>query len=159
MTVQEYVARQTERMTEALAHFIDSTQADRLDWQPPSEGSEPCRSAYHQISECVQVNRRFAALLRGEPMPSGSLQTTEIAFGSPQEAQEQLLASGRELASAIRALPDDGLAREFPHPRGVMRGENFILMAYRNMAYHAGQINFIQTLYGDPEFHLPPNWR
>src|SRR5262249_9769413 len=63
MTVQEYVARQTERMGEALAHFIGSTEEDRLNWQPPSEGSQPCRSAYHQIGECVQVNRRFATML------------------------------------------------------------------------------------------------
>jgi hypothetical protein len=159
MTVQEYVARQTERMAESLAHFIGSTKEDRLNWQPPSEGSEPCRSAYQQIGECVQVNRRLAMLLRGEPMPSGPPQTAEIPFAGPQEAQEQLRASAKEMADAIRALPDDGLAREFPHPRGVMRGENFILTAYRNMAYHAGQINYIQTLYGDAEFHLPPNWR
>ena len=26
-----------------------------------------------------------------------------------------------------------------------------------NMYYHFGQINFIQTLYGDTAFHLPPS--
>ena len=40
-----------------------------------------------------------------------------------------------------------------------MAGENVIVMCLRNMAYHAGQTNFIQILYGDTEFHVPPTWR
>ena len=27
-------------------------------------------------------------------------------------------------------------------------------MPYRNMAYHAGQVNYVQMLYGDTEFHI-----
>ena len=39
-----------------------------------------------------------------------------------------------------------------------MKGITLIEMPYRNMAYHCGQLNFIQTIYGDKEFHLPPTW-
>jgi uncharacterized damage-inducible protein DinB len=159
MNVPEYVANQTERIAEALAHFVATTKEDKLDWQPTQEGSAPCRSVYQQISECVVVNRIFAKMLRGEIESAPLGERPEITFASPQDAQEQLLASARELAGAIRGLSEADLAREYKHPRGTMRGENFILMAYRNMAYHAGQINFIQTLYGDTEFHVPSNWR
>ena len=64
-----------------------------------------------------------------------------------------------ELAAAIRGLTEEDLERTYPHPRGPRLGANLILICYRNMAYHAGQINYIQTLYGDQEFHVPANWR
>lgn len=159
MTVTQYVARQTVRMAEALAHFLQTTPSDRLTWRPAAEGGVSTRTALEQTGECVQVNRMMAAVLRGEkiaPPPGG---WPEIAFADVADAQAQLLASANELASAIEALSEEALEREFQHPRGPMLGSNLILMSYRNMAYHAGQINFIQILSGDAEFHVPPNWR
>jgi len=155
MTITEYVAQQTMRMAEALAYFIETTQAERLDWQPVGEDEAETRSALDQVSECIEVNHAMAALLRGETVrpPSG----LELADGG--DAQRRLLASAEDLAAAIRGVSEADLDRTYSHPRGQILGRNMILMGYRNMAYHAGQINFIQTLYGDPEFHVPPNWR
>jgi hypothetical protein len=160
MTITDYVARQTIRIAEAMAHFIETTAPERLDWHPAIQASDTpsTRSILEQVGECVQVNHLIARLLRGETAaPTGSRQ--EIAFADGADARRQLLASAEELAEAIRGVSDADLERVFPHPRAPMRGENLILACYRNMAYHAGQINFIQTLYGDTEFHLPPNWR
>jgi hypothetical protein len=159
MTVQEYVAGQTIRAAEALAHFVQTTEADRLVWQPEGEAGVTTRSAFQQISECVQVNGLMAKMLRKEAVAAPAGPRPDIAFKDGADAQEQLMASARGLADAIRNLADADLDAEYQHPRGLMLGSNLILMAYRNMIYHAGQINFIQTLYGDTEFHVPPNWR
>lgn len=159
MTVPEYMARQTERMADSLAHFIATTPEDRLVWHPSIEGSGPTRSILEQVSECVVVNRLIAALLRGGPVPATGMNTPPIKFANGQDAQEQLVVSARELAAAISAMTDADLARVYEHPRGKMAGENVIMMCLRNMAYHAGQANFIQILYGDTEFHVPPMWR
>ena len=35
-------------------------------------------------------------------------------------------------------------------------GEVLIDIPTRNMAYHGGQINFLQLLLGDKESHIPP---
>jgi len=64
-----------------------------------------------------------------------------------------------DLAGALRTLTDADLEKTFEHPRGTMLGKNLILMPMRNMGYHIGQLNFIQMLYGDTEFHVPKNWR
>lgn len=159
MTVPDFVARQTERMAESLAHFIASTPADRLVWHPKLEEDHPTRSIMEQIGECVSVNRGLAALLRtGElTLPPGGW--PEVHFDDGRDAQEQLVLSARELAEAIRPLTPEDLTRAYNHPRGPLLGENLILMGYRNMAYHAGQLNLIQLLYGDTEFHVPPTWR
>jgi len=158
MKVQEYIARQTERMGDSLAHFIATTPEDRLVWHPSVEGSAPTRSILEQVSECVHVNRRIAALLRGGKPPTDA-EAAAPKFANGQDAQEQLVISARELAAAIRTMKDADLSNVYEHPRGKMLGENVIMMCLRNMAYHAGQANLIQILYGDSEFHVPPTWR
>jgi hypothetical protein len=159
MSIPDFVARQTERMADSLAHFIASTPADRLVWHPKGDENAQTRSMLEQIGECVSVNRGFVTLIRtGElSLPSGGW--PDIHFVNGADAQEQLVMSARELAEALRNMTDDDLTRAYNHPRGPILGENLLLMCYRNMAYHAGQINFIQTLYGDTEFHVPPTWR
>jgi hypothetical protein len=160
MHVPEYMATQTERMTDSLAHFIATTREDKLSWQPQLEGSAPTRSVLEQLAECVVVNRMIAALLRGEtPPPPAVGAAPPLVLATGAEAQEQLRASGMELASAIRTMTEEDLERTYQHPRGQFLGANLIMMPLRNMAYHAGQINLIQMLAGDPEFHVPPQWR
>ena len=159
MTVVEYIARQTERIGDSYAHFIATTPEDRLVWHPFIEGGAPTRSILEQVSECVVVNRMMASLFRGAKVVPQGPDTPPIKFANGQDAQEQLVTSARELAAAIRMLTDADLTRVFEHPRGQMLGENVIMMCLRNMAYHAGQANFIQVLYGDTEFHVPPTWR
>lgn len=159
MTVPDFVARQTERMAESLAHFIASTPADRLVWHPKLENEQATRSILEQIGECISVNRGLTTLLRTGELTLPPEGWPEVIFDSGQEAQEQLVVSARELGETIRVLTPEDLTRTFSHPRGPILGEHILLMGYRNMAYHAGQLNFIQTLYGDTEFHVPPTWR
>lgn len=155
MTIQDYVADQTERMAASLAHFIAATDPARLDWELSAEGGGHTRSILDQISECVERNRRFAAMLRGEPAP---VPAPEPRLTDGQDAQAQLVSSAGELAVAIRAVGDDALETLIQTPRGGTPIKNLMLAAYRNMAYHAGQINFLQILAGDDQFHTPPTW-
>lgn len=159
MTTAGYAADQTERMAESLAHFVAETKADRLAWNVKTENGGETRSVYQLVSECVLVNRFFAQLIRGDANPTPHNMQADIEFPGPKDAQQNLMESAKELADAIRLLSDEQLGETFAHPRGPILGSNLILMSYRNMAYHAGQINFIQTLYGDSEFHMPHNWR
>ena len=158
MNAQDYMAEQIERMGPILAHFVETTAPEKLTWQPMVEGSAATRSILEQIGECVGVNLIFAALLRGEGAgaPPGAYPVPQLTNAS--EAREQLIASTSALADAVRVLDDDGLTRTFQTRRGATTGKNLMIAAYRNMAYHLGQINLIQLLAGDAEFHAPSNW-
>ena len=159
MTVFEFQARRVERISAALAHFVESTNVDKLDWRPPLERAAT-RSILAQIGECVLTNRYAAALLRGENPDYTPARDAPppIAFADSHDAQSQTIASGQELAAAIRTVGEADLERTYPHWRGAIRGEVIMEMPYRNMAYHAGQVNYVQMLYGDTTFHLPPTW-
>lgn len=159
MNIQDYMATQTERMTDSLAHFIATTREDKLHWQPQTHGSAPTRSVLEQIAECVVVNRMIAAALRGETPPPPDVSGPPLVLSNAAEAQSELHESGVELVAAIRTMTEEDMERMYQHPRGQFLGANLIMMPLRNMAYHAGQINLIQILAGDPEFHVPPQWR
>ncbi len=153
MTIQDYIAEQTERVAAALADFVGTTPPDRLLWEPSLEAGGQGRSVLDQMAECISVNFRFAALLRGETAPEAP-----PAPQSAADAQAQIVASGDKLAAAIRGLTDEDLEKPLALPRGSLPLSRAMLVPFRNMAYHAGQINFIQMLAGDTEFHAPPTW-
>lgn len=154
-TIFEFQGRKIERMAASLAHFVATTPADKLNWCPATDANSQTRSVLAQVAECVQVNRYTAALLRGETSDFAFLLAT---FPDGEEAQRHLIASGQEFAQSVRGLDEGALAHLYPHWRGLLSGEVLIEAPYRNMAYHAGQINMIQLLAGDKEFHLPPTW-
>src|SRR5438445_2568411 len=109
MTIQNFMAEQIERIGLALAEFIGTTDPSRLSWQPEIPGGAPTRSVLEQIGECIAVNRRFAALLRGEEVPPQPGGATGTVPASPEEAQADIITSAEELAAAVRALKDAGL--------------------------------------------------
>ena len=160
MTLFEYQAKRVERIAQALAYFIGVTQEDRLAWRPSAGPESDCRTVYQQVAECAWVNHALALLLSGRDLPSRPTDNGDpmAGFTGAKDAQDQIVSTGNELAAAIRGLSESDLERAFPHWRGPIMGETLIEMPYRNMAYHCGQINFIQTLYGDTEFHVPPTW-
>ena len=156
MTAQELLAEQIELIGDSLAYYLETTAPDRLNWQPQLPGSAPTRSALEQVAECIAVNRAFAALLRGDAnVPSLA---DELTPTSPTEARARLQASCAELAAVIRASHDSLFESLFPTRRGQRTGKGLMVGAYRNMAYHSGQINLLQILAGDGEFHVPSTW-
>ena len=155
MTAQQFMAEHVERMGLSMAHFIASTDPSLLDQHIETKGADPTRSVYELVAECAATNRTFAALLNGGTTGQPSVPV----FATSEDARDEIMASSNVLADAIRSSPDESFEQEFQHwSRGAIKGEILMMGAYRNMAYHSGQINFIQILNGDPEFHLPPTW-
>jgi len=154
MKPQQLLAEQIGRIADSMAHFVQTTPPEVLDWKPEMPGSAGSRSILQMVAECVAVNRRFAAKLSHQD----SEDIQEPVFENGKEAVNQLLESGRSFAAVIRNLSDDALAADYLHKGTHLSGDYLIVGAYRNMAYHSGQINLTQMLKGDPEFHRPQSW-
>lgn len=151
MTVQEFQARKIERNARALAHWVSTTPQDKLDWRPETGPESRARSVLDMVGECIWANRRWAAVLRGLEPP----QRPDSYSADSEDGQRELVESADKLAEVVRNLPDSALTKEFPGPRGPLPGEILIDMPNRNMSYHGGQVNMIQLLLGDTEFHVP----
>lgn len=151
MTALEWQAASTVVAAQRLAHFIKTTQEDKLEWGPQSELGHAGRSAMDQVGECIRLNRSFASVLRGE----GPKQT-EVDVSNPAVCCDQVIDSARDLAGAIGKLDESALGQTFDVGFGKFPGAMVVSIPAWNMIYHCGQVNYIQTLYGDKEFHMPP---
>jgi len=152
MTLAAWQARQIEKAARILGHFVESTKEDRLRWRPATEDASKTRSALEQLGECVFANTRFRCFLRGETPPPAP--ESFDGFGSVREARQALESSADALAAEIRKLESGDMMREVQTHRGAMPVALAIQFPLRNMIYHMGQINMIQLLYGDAEFHI-----
>ena len=156
MTEQAVLAEMIRSIAESLCQFVESTDTAKLSWKPELSGSAPTRSILELVGECASVNNAFTALLYGAE--KNTTRVTEIIPSSVEEVRVQLIESASKLAMAALSLSDDALERKYAHWRGPASGRSLLIGAYRNMAYHAGQVNLVQVLAGDAEFHLPTNW-
>lgn len=155
MTVFEWQARVTERAAKSLAHYVETTSADRLDWAPVMDNSTDTRSVFELVFECCRLNRKVADVLKGTaPAKSEPSHTYRTA----REAMDDIHASSAQLAAAIRGLTDECVEKTYTTGLGPVPGAILLEMPASNMQYHSGQINLIQLLYGDPEFHIPPDF-
>jgi len=157
MTLFEFQADATARMGRTMAFYLDATPPDKLAWTPPLPGAAGLRSMFEVVGECVLVNDLMARCLRGETVPQGPIHGMPAPeFASGGDAQAEIIRSADNLAQAIRDLPLGAEAGETLMWRGAIPTSFAIEVPYRNMAYHGGQINLIQLLYGDAENRLPP---
>jgi len=150
MTVQEWQARSIERQANLLAHTLKATPADRLAWKPAGEDGNEGRSALEQVAEVSELSRVLAALFSGgTPMRTGGQP------GDAATAASEVMESASLLAAAVRGMDEGAIDRTYETPFGPLAGSVLLDIAASHMAYHNGQINYIQTLYGDREFHFP----
>jgi hypothetical protein len=158
MTLFDWQARLIERSAGVLAHWLGTTQPDKRDWCPCLEGDAKGRSASDQVRECIVVNQMFASVLRGDGVPQGWSEEQGPSFSSVEEAQEQLKASAAQLADAVRGMKEEDLQRTFETAFAPLPGAVCMELPMANMHYHAGQINYVQLLYGDAKFDIPPGF-
>ena len=151
-SIAGWQARLIEKSAAILSGFVESTREDRLKWQPSIGETSSCRSVLEQIGECIFVNKRFQSILRGQGLPEAP--ETWDNFVDAADAVQQLKESASELARLVEVMDSDALASDYMTHRGPMPGLLLIQFPVRNMTYHMGQINMIQLLYGDTEFHI-----
>ncbi len=154
MTVQETAARMTEKVARDLVLILQATPNEQLEWQPGGG-----RSVANQLVECIRANGKWARILteRAYRNLTDAEREDALAGVSTQKALgERLIVSADALAVVLRGLDDAFVGSETPLPWKTERTRTWAeacFHAYWNMAYHEGQIGFIQTLYGDTEEH------
>lgn len=155
MRVQDLAIQMTQRILEDLFVAARAMPPEKLEWRPLEMG----RSALDQLQECAQALQFAPAMIRNE----GSLVLTpEFLEQARQErrtwtalevCEQHARANALVFYEAVRALPDSSLPQLVELPFGTFRMSEILFGQYWNMLYHYGQINYIQTLYGDYEMH------
>lgn len=152
MNAMEWQAGIIERTANTLAYWVETTPGERLDWTPKADDASKSRSVRDQATECIKFNRGVAAVLRGE---SVDLNSPYEAPGGQAGLVREIAASGKEFADAVRNLNPELLQKSHDFGFGEFPLGAWIEICQGNMMYHGGQVNYIQTLFGDTEFRFP----
>jgi hypothetical protein len=154
MRIQTIGANGTREVAAGLERAILAMPADKQTWRPLDEG----RSALDQVAECAVINQWATSLFVDRVMPeldNEAYANACAALDTVDKAVAALRDSTAALASAIDSVPDDalGIQVQFPWDDRPCSLAEAMLMAYWNLTYHIGQVNYVQTLYGDKEMH------
>ncbi|OGF54729.1 MAG: hypothetical protein A2Z21_00970 [Candidatus Fraserbacteria bacterium RBG_16_55_9] len=158
MNFQERVIQMTSRNMEDLFRSARAVPKDKLEWKPVNNG----RSALDQLQECAQAPTWFLSMLETRKPPQFDKDLMEKAraeratWKTIDECENVCRKNSERLFEVIKKFPDKDLDVKIALPFGkgmVMSMADIAMAHYWNTTYHLGQINFIQTLYGDLEMH------
>jgi hypothetical protein len=114
------------------------------------------RTALEFTAEVAGFNALVAKMLRGEEASQTMEEhyTPSATVANYAECKEAIEKTTAELAAAIDALDEDGLLKPLTTPWGApTTAYGIAKMAASHMMYHDGQINYIQSLFGDDTNH------
>lgn len=155
ITISSLAATLTRETAETLCYVARATPPERRGWRPLENG----RSILEQVVECSVANQKWTQILRTRIWASYSEERWQHALSeldTLEKATARLRETAQALAEAIEAIPDGEMDQSIDAPWGPYSLARCCVHAYWNMVYHEGQINYVQTLYGDFEEHEPP---
>lgn len=151
MNFQELEARRVQTLADIFQDAAKQIPPDRAEWKP----DEGVRSAQEIVAHLAETNRMFAGMIAGGRSGGGS----EIHAGSYGDALDALRESVRVVTRAIASVPDGELRERRRMPwGGEWKVTTLIASPASHIAYHWGQIAFLQRLQGDTtDYHLLPD--
>jgi len=140
-----------------LAKTSRAVPEDKLQWRALDNG----RTVLDLLGEAAQAAGLGAevARSRGESKITPEMfqnWKTERANWTREIALEKLESCTRELLAAMEELSDEDLDRDITmqmHKSMTFPLALWLMLPYRSFVSRMAQINYIQTLYGDFEFH------
>ena len=128
-----------------LIKAIKAVPEDKLDWKP-AEGSRPIRKIF---TEAVMMPEYVAKAVTERCVPEYEPLAAEYEKLSISELFQRLPKNAESLNTAIAAFPESDYEQTLEAPWGTWTYFQTISYPYWNLMWHTGQINYIQSLYGD----------
>lgn len=155
MRFQDAVIEMTQDATTGLMRTALAVPDDRWEWKPMDVG----RTVLDQIAECYQVAQWFGRIYESR---SVEFFTRDFVVSerrkrgalTREDIQSQWDAVHEQMYVSMRSLTDADLEITLQlRPGWDSTLRQMCYFPLRNLWYHMGQINYIQTLYGDQEMH------
>lgn len=150
--LRDAIVECTQRTMGELIDAAEAVPIEKHDWRPMGEA----RTVLELVQECAEVNGRWSEILTERQWKVRDSKETQQYYCTMPDlpaAISRLRESTAQYVQAIRSVPYEKLSEELELPWGTVKMADALLHSFWHMSYHAGQINYIQTLYGDWEEH------
>ena len=142
-----------DRFLKLLAAVPD----DKLNWSP----SPSAKSALQVAAHAAVSYRAFGAILRGDPLPATTVEeirahssAEEAKLRTRQDVVAAIEAGSEEVDAAIAGLSEERLGSTVKMPMFEAPMSFFIALPAVHLYGHGGQIEYLQTIWGDTDFHF-----
>lgn len=147
-----------QRLSERLLHLLTFVPEERLAWSP----SITSRSALTITAHCALTSRFFASVITDSlpeqlPTPTEFFQKLrEGASGitTREEAVALVQATTAELTQAVSDIHTGTIEAPRRSPFGDIPVQFWISQGPAHLAGHIGQMEYLQTIWGDLDDHL-----
>jgi hypothetical protein len=148
------LVKSTKMAESRFLYGLDRTPDDRLGWSPGGEAKTPLDVA----GRLAGFLGFFNHLLQNHTMPerpAGPLPSP----GSREEAKAAIEGAFERLRAILENMTETDLSRPLPTPWGTSIPALEMLGWINGVTgYWQGQLNYIQTIYGDVDPNTPPGW-
>lgn len=160
--MQETVDRAKAEFTQArggLEHALANTPDDRIHWAPSDTARSPLRIAAHAAMAVGAMLGNLNGDTFAIPTTEAAeryFREAEKAYGTREEVAELLAKHSDAYFEWLDALTPERLAAEMTLPFGMGSVPTSVGIAVmpQHLAWHTAQINYVQTIYGDHDWHL-----
>ena len=162
MTTMQNTLDQTKaeflRAKERLTHALATTPDDRINWSP----SPTARTPIQLVAHCARSISGIQGMLTGDPFPyagiaefDAALRTAEREFTTREQVLGLLEQTGAEYLAWLDTLTPEQFASTVQTPFGmtVPMAVGITFAAYHTLG-HIAQMDYIQTIYGDQDWHM-----
>lgn len=149
---------QLEASTARLLHLFSFVPDDKLDWSP----SATSKSALRIITHVARSDRFFANVIAGtmpEVMPTveeffTGLHAADPAITTRESAAALLQESTAKLLGALDTVTLETIDAPCDSPVGAYPPRFWIGIANEHRITHTGQLEYLQTIWGDLDNHM-----
>ena len=146
------------RAKERMTHTLATTPDDKINWSPSSTARTPVQ----QVAHAANAISGIQGMLNGKPFPFASLAEFDTAMRTEEKkftTREQVLSLLEQNTAAyltwLDALTPEHLASTVQMPFGPpISIEVGITFAAYHTGEHIAQMDYIQTIYGDQDWHM-----
>ncbi len=145
--------RAKERMVRALA----TTPDDKINWSPGTCARTPIQLVAHSAMGIAGIQ----GMLVGKPFPYADVVAADAAWRAAEKeftTREQVLGlleqNSAEYLVWLDTLTSEQVASTLQLPFGTFPMAAAITFAADHLRNHAAQIDYLQTVYGDQDWHM-----
>ena len=157
VSVVEEAKAEFNRARQRLANDLATTPDDKINWSPSSTSRTPIQVVAHAAMSISGMQ----GMLEGKPFPFDGPAELD-AFSRQEEkkytTREAVLAELDKASEGyivyLDSLTPEQLATNWEMPFGTFPMTSAITFIADHLRNHAGQIEYIQTIYGDLDWHM-----
>lgn len=145
------------RAKERIAKALATTTDDKINWAP----SPTARTIIQLVAHGAMGTKGIGEMIAGKPFQFSSLEEMDAAlldaeskFSTRQEVLALLEQTSSEYLAWLDTLSTEQLNSVAKLPFGEIPMKVAITIPADHLRGHAGQIDYVQTIYGDRSWHM-----